>query len=148
MRWPTGSIRAAGAATDKGMTTMAADYAITFFYYEDMKAVIPFYEETLGFELVLDQGMARIYRIAPGSYFGIVDGNKGHLRHQPSSAVLLTIVAEDVAGWHARLKAKGVPKQTEMLRGTYCEHFFFEDPAGYAIEVQRFHNPDVAKLFR
>jgi hypothetical protein len=33
------------------------------------------------------------------------------------------------------------------LRGRFCDHFFFEDPAGYAIEIQRFHNPDVAKLF-
>jgi len=126
---------------------MQADYAITFFYYEDLLQAATFYEEVLGFELVLDQRMARIYRIAGRSYFGIVDGNLGHLRHQPTSAVLLTIVDEDVAGWHARLKAKGVAKLTEILRGTYCEHFFFEDPAGYAIEVQRFHNPDVAKLF-
>ncbi|MBM3522335.1 MAG: bleomycin resistance protein [Alphaproteobacteria bacterium] len=127
---------------------MDKDYAITFFYYEDIMSVVPFYEQVLGFELVLDQKMARIYRIAGNSYFGIVDGNRGHLRHQPKSAVLLTIVAEDVKGWHARLKAIGVPKLSEMLRGKYCEHFFFEDPAGYAIEIQRFHNPDVATLFR
>jgi predicted enzyme related to lactoylglutathione lyase len=123
------------------------DYAITFFYYEDMMSVVPFYEGVMGFELVLDQGMARIYRIAPGSYFGIVDGVKGHLKHQPTSAVLLTIVAEDVPGWHARMEKAGVRNLTGLQRGTYCEHFFFEDPAGYAIEVQRFHNPEVAKLF-
>lgn len=127
---------------------MKSDYAITFFYYDDIMKVVPFYEELLGFELVLDQKMARIYRIAGNSYFGIVDGNRGHLRHQPRSAVLLTIVSEDVPGWHAKLKAAGVKGLSEQLRGTYCEHFFFEDPAGYAIEIQRFHNPDVAKLFR
>lgn len=126
---------------------MSADYAITFFYYDDIMKVAPFYEDTLGFELVLDQGMARIYRIAGRCYFGIVDGNRGHLRHQERSAVLLTIVSEDVAGWHVRLKAKDVPRLGEIQRGTYCEHFFFEDPAGYAIEVQRFHDPDIAKLF-
>ena len=121
--------------------------AITFFYYPDLSAVIPFYERTLGFELVLDQGMARIYRIAPGSYFGIVDGHHGHLRHQPRSAVLLTILAEDLAGWHARLAVAGVPRLGPVRRGGHYEHFFFEDPAGYAIEVQRFHDPEVAKLF-
>lgn len=131
------------------MTTLPTkDYAITFFYYEDIAAVAPFYEEVLGFELVLDQGLARIYRIAGNAYFGIVDGNKGHLKHRPESAVLLTIVAEDVEGWHARLKEIGVRGLSEMLRGRYCEHFFFEDPAGYAIEIQRFHNPDVAALFQ
>jgi catechol 2,3-dioxygenase-like lactoylglutathione lyase family enzyme len=126
---------------------MAADYAITFFYYEDIAKIAPFYEEVMGFELVLDQGMARIYRIAGRSHFGIVDGNRGHLRHQPRSAVLLTIVDEDVAGWHARMAAAGVAGLTPVQRGTYCEHFFFEDPAGYAIEVQRFHDPGVARLF-
>jgi hypothetical protein len=97
---------------------------------------------------VLDQTMARIYRIAPNSYFGIVDGNRGHLKHQPKSAVLLTIVSEDVQAWHEKLSAAKVPGLSDMLRGAFCEHFFFEDPAGYAIEIQRFHNPDVAKLFR
>jgi hypothetical protein len=127
---------------------MKKDYAITFFYYPDIHAVAPFYENVLRFELVLDQGLARIYRIAGNSYFGIVDGNRGHLRHQEKSAVLLTVVSEDVEGWHAKLTEIGVAGLTEMRRGTYCDHFFFEDPAGYAIEIQRFHNPDVAKLFR
>ncbi|CDN49098.1 VOC family protein [Neorhizobium galegae] len=126
---------------------MDKDYSITFFYYEDIHAVAPFYENVLGFELVLDQGLARIYRIAGKCYLGIVDGKRGHLKHQEKSAVLLTIVAQDVEGWHKRMKEAGVKGLSEMLRGTYCEHFFFEDPAGYAIEIQRFHNPDVAKLF-
>jgi catechol 2,3-dioxygenase-like lactoylglutathione lyase family enzyme len=127
---------------------MLKECAITFYYYEDIHAVAPFYEDVLEFELVLDQGLARIYRIAGNAYFGIVDGNKGHLRHQPQSATLLTVVSEDVPGWHRKMKEAGVPGLSEILRGTYCEHFFFEDPAGYAIEIQRFHNPDVAKLFK
>ena len=126
---------------------MHADYSITFFYYEDLAPIASFYEEVLGFELVLDQDVARIYRIATGSFFGIVDGNRGHLQHQPRSAALLTIVAEDVAGWHARLKARGVLQLTDIMRGRYCEHFFFEDPGGYAVEVQRFHDPVIAALF-
>ena len=128
-------------------TAMTRDYGITFFYYPDIHAVTDFYENLLGFELVLDQGLARIYRTAPNSYFGIVDGNRGHLKHQPKSAVLLTIVAQDVEGWHARVKAAGAANQSEMLRGNFCEHFFFEDPFGYSIEIQRFHNPEIAKLF-
>jgi catechol-2,3-dioxygenase len=123
------------------------DYAITFFYYEDINAVAPFYERVLGFELVLDQGLARIYRVAQNSFFGIVDENRGHLRHQEMSAVLLTIVTQDVEDWHSRLKELGIPALSEIRHGTYCDHFFFEDPAGYAIEVQRFRDPEVAKLF-
>jgi catechol 2,3-dioxygenase-like lactoylglutathione lyase family enzyme len=126
---------------------MKKDHSITFFYYDDIHAVVPFYENILGFELVLDQGMARIYRIAENCYFGIVDGNRGHLKHQEKSAVLLTIVSQDVEDWHKRMTDAGVAGLSGMLKGTFCEHFFFEDPAGYAIEIQRFHNPDVARLF-
>jgi len=127
---------------------MKIDYAITFFYYEDIAPIACFYEDIMGFELVLDQGLARIYRVAPHSYFGIVDGNRGHLRHQPESAALFTIVAEDVAGWHAKLKVAGVASLSELQRGKYCEHFFFCDPGGYALEIQRFHDPATAVLFR
>jgi catechol 2,3-dioxygenase-like lactoylglutathione lyase family enzyme len=130
------------------MTTLPKECAITFFYYEDILAVAPFYEEVLELELVLDQGLARIYRIAGNAYFGIVDGNKGHIKHQPKSAALLTIVTEEVAAWHEKLKKIGVTGLSDILRGNYCEHFFFEDPAGYAVEIQRFHNPEVAKLFK
>ena len=127
---------------------MLKECAITFHYYDDILAVAPFYEETLGFELVLDQGMARIYRIVGTAYFGIVDGTKGHMRTRPHSASLLTIVSEDVVGWHRRLGDAGVIGQTGILRGNYCEHFFFEDPGGYAIEIQRFHDPKVAQLLK
>lgn len=122
-------------------------YSITFFYYDDLAPISAFYEQVLGLELVLDQGVARIYRIAGQNYFGIVDGNRGHLQAQPRSAVLLTLVDDDVAGWHQRLSEQGVAGLSAIQRGTYCEHFFFEDPAGYAIEIQRFHNPDIARLF-
>lgn len=127
---------------------MRTDYAITFFYYPDIHAVTGFYEATLGLELVLDQGLARIYRIGTNSYFGIVDGNRGHLRHQPKSAVLLTIVTPDVEDWHQRLTAAGVAGLTEIRSGTFCDHFFFEDPFGYALEIQRFREPAVAGLFQ
>jgi|TARA_B110000495_G_scaffold120381_1_gene104514 catechol 2,3-dioxygenase-like lactoylglutathione lyase family enzyme len=127
---------------------MLKESAITFYYYDDILAVAPFYEDVLGLELVLDQGLARIYRIAGNAYFGIVDGNKGHVKHQLKSATLLTVVSEDVPAWHAKMKEAGVTGVSDILRGTYCEHFFFEDPAGYAIEIQRFHNPEVAALFK
>ena len=126
---------------------MRKDYSITFFYYKDIDIAARFYEDVLDFELVLDQDMARIYRIAKRCYFGIVDGNAGHLRYQDKSAALLTIVVDDVPGWHEALRQKGVTGLTNIKSGRFCEHFFFEDPAGYAIEIQRFYDPEVAKLF-
>ena len=70
---------------------MKTDYAITFFYYENIAPIAQFYEEILGFELVLDQGLARIYRVAPHSYFGIVDGNRGAISPKAPPFSLLSL---------------------------------------------------------
>ena len=61
--------------------------------------------------------------------------------------MLFTLVVEDVPAWHMRMKAAGVAGLSDILTGRYCEHFFFEDPAGYALEVQRFRDSAVASLF-
>ena len=121
---------------------------ISFLYYENLAPIAEFYEEVMGFELVRDQGIAKIYRVNQAAYFGIVDGTKGHLKTQPQSAVLTTIVSDDVAGWHAYLADKGVAALTEIQHGNDCLSFFFEDPGGYALEVQSFHDPEIHKQFR
>jgi extradiol dioxygenase family protein len=69
------------------------------------------------------------------------------LEPQEKSAVLLTLVVDDVAAWHQRLSQGGVRNLTEIRLGRYCEHFFFQDPKGYALEIQRFRDPAVANLF-
>ena len=121
---------------------------ISFYYYDNLEEAADFYENILGFELVQDQKMARLYRTSSHSFFGIVDGSKGHLRSLPESAVLLTLVVDDVYEWHSFLKEKGVEGLSEVKKGVNAESLFFKDPAGYAIEVQRFLDPEVAKRFK
>ena len=45
------------------------------------------------------------------------------------------------------MQAAGVTGLSNILLGRFCEHFFFQDPQGYAIEIQRFRNPEIASLF-
>jgi catechol 2,3-dioxygenase-like lactoylglutathione lyase family enzyme len=58
--------------------------------------------------------------------------------------VILTLVTDDVDGWHARLAAKGVTFEKEPAAnpeyGIY--HCFFRDPNGYLLEIQRFDDPN------
>lgn len=58
--------------------------------------------------------------------------------------VVLTLVDPDVEGWHAKLKARGVnvPDKVEYSETYRVTHFFFRDPAGYLLEIQRFERPD------
>jgi len=72
--------------------------------------------------------------------------------HQPrdENAVLLTLVVDDVDGWYAALKARGVNLLTGVraMESIQVRGFLLTDPGGYALEIQQFLDPDVARLFR
>lgn len=128
---------------------LKAKSQITFLYYRDLEPIDKFYQKVMGFELVEDQGWAKIYRVSGNAYLGIVDGNRGFHKPQEKNAVLVTLVVDDVFGWYDYLKSKGVKMLTEVKESEEIQvrGFFCEDPGGYSIEVQQFLNPDVARLF-
>jgi len=112
---------------------------ITFLATTDLEATAEFYERILGLPLALDQGACRIYTAGPGAYIGFC------LKVEPGdpSGVIVTLVAQDVDGWHARLIAKGVvfeqsPAMNDEFRIYHC---FLRDSNGYLIEIQRFEDP-------
>ncbi len=121
---------------------------VTFLYAEDPGPSWRFYEQILGFALVQDQGSCRIYAAAPGgrAFLGVCRARGGRVTDNPrvQGGAVITLVHPDVEGWHARLRALGVdiaapPQFSEAYRVT---SFFFRDPAGYTLEVQRFDRPD------
>ena len=138
--------------TRKGQTGMqrppSIQSQITFLYYDELAPIARFYEQVMGFEPVEDQEWARIYRVG-GAFLGIVAGDKGHHRAQEKSAVLVTLVVDDVAGWHGHLKAHGVQTLTEVQdrEDIQIRCFFFDDPGGYSLEIQQFLRPASAAVF-
>ena len=119
---------------------MQLEYPITFFYYKDLREVIPFYEEILGMHLAIDQGFCRIYAINERAGFGIVDEARGALKTSQDKPALLTLVVDDVDAWYAYLQKHSVEGLTTPLlhREIGVYGFFFQDPAGYKIEMQCF----------
>ncbi|MEI6159653.1 MAG: VOC family protein, partial [Roseococcus sp.] len=125
----------------------ALDQQVTFLYAEDPEECWRFYEEMLELPLVQDQGTVRIYAVEGSrAFLGICKARAPRTSENPRAVggVVFTLVSQDVEGWHAFLTAKGValpmaPTYSEAYRIT---HFFFSDPAGYTIEIQRFERPD------
>ena len=122
---------------------------ITFFYHKDIEPAVRFYGEIMGFQLVSDQGWAKILRIAGNSYMGVVAGEKGFHRLQEKNAVLLTVVVDNVQAWHERLRETEAILLTELQDkpDIQVRCFFLQDPAGYAIEIQQFLDPRTAQEF-
>jgi len=116
---------------------MDIDAHITFLKVADVDRSHTFYGVGLGLVLVLDQGGCRIYRLTDTSYLGVCKrADSG-----PSN-VVVTIVSDDVDGWHTRFTAAGAKTDGTPRDNPEYEifHFFAEDPDGHVIEVQRFWN--------
>ncbi len=118
---------------------MQFDAQVTFCRTDDLAATAEFYENVLGLTLTLDQGRCRIYRAAPGAHLGFCS----HLEGAKPDGVILTLVADDVDGWFARLTERGVrfDKTPELNPEFNIYHCFLRDPNGYLIEIQRFEDP-------
>jgi catechol 2,3-dioxygenase-like lactoylglutathione lyase family enzyme len=112
---------------------------ITFCATRDLEAAARFYEEVIGLPLVLDQGGCRIYRTTGDAYLGFCQRDAA----PEPAGVILTLVTDDVDGWHERLSAAGIAFEKEPAvnpdYGIY--HCFLRDPSGYLVEIQRFLDP-------
>jgi predicted enzyme related to lactoylglutathione lyase len=117
------------------------DQGITWVYTEDLDGTCRFYGETLGLTEVHDQGLCRIFRLAPTAFLGVCRVRPG--RFVEPKGVVITFVTPAVDAWHARLTAAGIvpegpPERSDQF-GVYC--FFARDPTGDLVEFQTFLDP-------
>lgn len=110
------------------------DAQITFLYVTDLGRSAAFYGDALGLELVRDQGVCLIYRVAGDAHLGLCD-------HRPADpgGLIITLVADDVDGWADHLRGLGHvvdgPKDNDRFALRHC---FLTDPDGHLVEIQRF----------
>ncbi len=123
------------------MADTGMDAFVTFIYSPRPERAWHFYGETLGLELARDEGEARIYAVAGKGYLGVC--RAGPERPSVPEGVCLSLVTDQVDAWHARLVAAGVvvTGPPEHLARYGVTSFFFRDPDGHLLEVQRFDQP-------
>lgn len=123
--------------------------SVTFLYAADVAASRRFYEGALGLVPVHVQagGMIAIYDASHGGrgFLGVCParGPREVANPRTPGGVVFTFVTPDVEDWHARLVAAGAdvlgPPETSAEYG--ITGFFFRDPDGYLLEIQRFETP-------
>ena len=118
---------------------------VVWFYYKDMAGIQRFYEEVLGFDLIVDQGWAKIYPIGPTAYFGLVDEQLGMHDFTETKAVTLSLISDDIDGWYAYLNSHDeIEMRSEEISDTdRYRAFVAYDPEGYYLEWDVFK--DVAE---
>jgi catechol 2,3-dioxygenase-like lactoylglutathione lyase family enzyme len=119
---------------------MSFSQLVTFLRVTDLDRSTSFYRDTLGLEVVLDQGDCRILRVTDTAFIGIC------AREEPAdkNSTLVTLVTDAVDAWHRSLQEANVPcEKAPQVHPKYnVYHAFYRDPDGYLIEVQQFLDPE------
>jgi catechol 2,3-dioxygenase-like lactoylglutathione lyase family enzyme len=123
-----------------GVERPAIAQQVTFLYSRDLATAARFYEQVLALPLVLDQGTCRIYRVAGEAFVGICQRDDAPPPDPSGRPVILTLVSQDVDGWHRYLLDRGVAIENPptLNEDFNIYHLFCRDPDGYLVEVQRF----------
>jgi catechol 2,3-dioxygenase-like lactoylglutathione lyase family enzyme len=117
--------------------TPAIDEQITFLYTRDLAKTAHFYEAIMGFELAMDQGDCRIYRITETALLGFCE--RATAPESPRG-IIFTLVTDAVDEWYRYLTGQGIEYETPpAVHEKYnIYHSFLRDPNGYLIEIQTF----------
>ena len=122
------------------MTPLPITQQLTFLHAKDLEATQQFYTDVLGLPLVRDQGICLIFGVTPTAFLGFCK----HIEPMLSGRkVILTLVSDDVDAWYQLLKHRGVDLMDSPKANPEYQiyHFFFKDPNGYWIEIQKFNQP-------
>ena len=114
---------------------------VVWFYYKDMEGIQRFYEEVLGFDLIVDQGWAKIYPVGPTSYFGLVDETLGMHNFTDQKAVTMSFITADIDGWYEYLRTReGVEMRSQKIEEEdEYRAFIAYDSEGYYLEWDVFN---------
>jgi len=128
--------------------------AVAFLSYETLETGERFYRDVLGFPLVEDQGWAKVYRICPGAFVGLVSTRGKTLALPVGAGALLSITVESkeaVDAWYDRLRDVPeieITRTPAMVPTIPVYSLFLTDPGGYRVEIQAFTEVESEKHFR
>lgn len=123
---------------------------ISFLYFDDLPKAYRFFEDTLGLELICNQGddYCHIYRTAPSSYIGCVDRKRGSVKATTRDGVLTSLVVNDMDNVYkklCKLELEGLTSELKISERLNIKSVTFMGPEGYKFEVEEFLDPEVRK---
>ena len=125
---------------------------VVWFYYKDMEGIQRFYEDVMGFDLIVDQGWAKIYPISPSGYFGLVDEQRGMHNFAEQKAVTMSFWTDRLDDWYAYASThEAIKMRSRKIEDGSPEYraFVGYDPEGYYIEWDVFNDvPDNEELLK
>lgn len=128
--------------TDKRPENLGIVGNVIWLYYYDLDKAQQFYEENLGLEKLVDQGLARVMTSSETCFIGLVDEARGLHHFSEKKSVNIGFFTNDVDGWfdlHNKNELKmHVPLDT--AEEGKVRAFVVYDLAGYYLEFDEFNN--------
>ncbi len=114
---------------------------VIWLYYRDLEGAQRFYEGSVGLDLIVDQGWAKVYPASRTGFIGLVDGARGLHAATDEKAVTVALFTDDVDGWFEHMRGRpGFELRTpEILdESGRVRAFVGYDPEGYFLEWDTF----------
>lgn len=115
---------------------------VLWLYTPDVEAMRSFYEDVMGFAMIVDQGWAKIHASSPTGFIGPVDGARGMHSWTEDKGVTVSFFTADINGWFAHLKEQPqfAWRTEEIVEESRAgaRVFVGYDPDGYFIELDEF----------
>jgi catechol 2,3-dioxygenase-like lactoylglutathione lyase family enzyme len=114
---------------------------VIWLYYKDLKQAQEFYENVLGFQLLVDQGFAKVYSSSSSGFIGLVDEAKGLHRFSKEKSVNIGFFTRELDEWYEYLLQRGLKMRGPLEEGVkgLVRAFVTYDPAGYYLEFDKFN---------
>jgi predicted enzyme related to lactoylglutathione lyase len=96
----------------------------------------------IGLEEISDFGMAKIFRIATGSFLILVNAAQGMHSIEESKTVALALITDQLDEWYSYFKSIDTEFKHDFdpKSGSAHDGFVIYDPEGYLLEFERFNN--------
>jgi len=140
--------------TDKGSPELGFQATVLWLYYDDLAASQSFYENVMGFELIVDQGWAKVFPSSKSGFIGLVDGARGMHQATKDKAVTVSFLTDDVDAWFTHMKSQEALqafdlRHQEVLDEGFARVFVGYDPENYFLEFDQFvEHEDNVELLR
>ncbi|MFX1495834.1 MAG: VOC family protein [Promethearchaeota archaeon] len=116
---------------------MKFDEFITFLGTENLNKTSEFYQNGLGLEIYKDQGLCKIFHVTKESKVGFCSHMSVVFEEK---SPIITLVVKNVDETYQKLIQNGIeiPNLPKVNSKFNIYNFFFKDPNGYTVEIQKF----------
>ncbi len=113
---------------------------IVWLYYKSLEAAELFYQNVFGFDLLVDQGFAKVYSCSPTAFVGLVDEAQGLHHFSEEKSVTFSFISEQIEDWYKHMIGKGLEIRDPLSQSETIpvKAFVTYDVAGYFLEFDWF----------